>query len=286
LVAHNTTLTNFVAFRRTRVAIGGTNMRRTIMALLLLLNGAAVAAAQPVPASPDTPKPTAAKQAPAKQVQPQNGNCVGVVSHLGETFALKKIGITAFGNEENKASVGSWHIDDLVAAKISGFLGKRIAVRRIPYKRDAFASLDSPKLFRNPDADFGEIIRTIAAGSHCARYVAVTAGGGAFGATNQSLSGLGIVAKNLISGYHYYLYTLIAVRVYDGETFSLLTSKYAPSEQSALVAIIRGPYREVDESLWPVTPDAAAQNAKLRDAVRELVAKGLDATLPELKLTE
>jgi hypothetical protein len=258
-------------------------MRRTIIALLLLLSSAVVAATQPAPAKPSLPKPTAAKQAPA-----QNGNCVGVVSQLGDKFTVKKVGYTVFENEENKVPVESWHIDDLVAAKISGLLGKRTAVLRIPYKKDAFASLDTPKLFRDLDAEFGEIVRTITAGTRCARYVVVTGGASSFGSSNQSLVGLGIAAgkKPFFTGALYYIHTLFVVRVYDGETFTQLTRKAASIGQPTFLAMIHGPHREVDESFWPVSPDVAAQNVKLRDAIRELVAQSLDATLPELKLTE
>jgi len=258
-------------------------MRRTIIALLLLLNGAAVGATQPAPTKPNLPKTTAAKPAAA-----QNGNCVGVISRLGDKFTVKKVGFTVFGNEENEVPVESWHIDDLVVAKISGLLGKRTAVRRIPYKKEAFASLDTPKLFRDREAEVGEIIRRITAGTRCARYVVVTGSGSSYGTTNQSLGGLGIVAgkKPYFTGDLYNLYALIAVRVYDGETFSLLIRKTASIGQPTFLAMIRGPHREVDESFWPVSPDVAAQNVKLRDAIRELVAQSLDATLPELQLTD
>jgi hypothetical protein len=263
-------------------------MRRTIIALLLLLNSAVVAATQPAPAKPSLPKPTAAKQASAKQAPAQNGDCVGVMSQVGDKFTVKKVGYTVFENEENKVPVESWHIDDLVAAKISLLLGKQTAVLRIPYKKDVFASLDTPKLFRDREAEFGEIVRTITAGTRCARYVVVTGGGSSYGTSNQSLVGLGIVAgkKPFFTGVLYNLYTLIVVRVYDGETFTQLTHKAASIGQPTFLAMIHGPHREVDESFWPVSPDVAAQNVKLRDAIRELVAQSLDATLPELKLTE
>jgi hypothetical protein len=65
-----------------------------------------------------------------------------------------------------------------------------------------------------------------------------------------------------------------------------LATKVASIAQPNFLVMIRGPHREVDESFWPASPDVAAQNVKLRDAVRGLVAQSLDATLPDLKLTE
>jgi len=253
-------------------------MRRIAIALVLFLSGAAASAAQPAPARP---KPASAKQVP------QSGHCdVGVISHLGEKFHVRQIGITVFGNESNEVFVESWRIDDLVVGRIAGALSKRATVRRIPYHKEAFASLETTKLFRDIDAEVGEGVRTLAAGTHCARYLVVTDGISGYGGTNQGLDGLGIVAgkKPYFTGDLYNLYTLILLRVYDGETFTRLKRKFAATGESTFMAMISGPHREVDQSLWPVPPDAAVQNAKLRDAVRELVGQSLDATLPELPL--
>jgi len=223
--------------------------------LVLFLNGVGAALTQPAPAKQNLPKTATAKQAVAKQAPPQNGNCVGVVSNLGEKFTVRKIGYTVFGNEENEVPVESWRIDDLVIAKISGSLGKRAAVRRIAYQKEAFASLDTPKLFRNYEAEVGEAIRTMTAGTRCARYVVVTEGSSFYGATKLSVVGLGIVTgkKPFFTGDLFILYSLIAMRVYDGETFSLLTRKEASIGQPTF-SMIRGPHREVDESFWPVSP--------------------------------
>jgi hypothetical protein len=133
-------------------------MRRTIIALLLLLNGAPAGMAQPAPAKQDLPKQVAAKQAP-----PQNSNCMGVVSQLGEKFTVRKIGYAVFGNEINEVPVDSWHIDDLVVAKISAALGKRTVVRRIPYHKEAFVPREALKLFRDVDAEIRECVRTLTA---------------------------------------------------------------------------------------------------------------------------
>jgi hypothetical protein len=249
-------------------------MRRTVIALLLLLNYTGDAVTQPAPAKPNLPRPT------------QTGNCVGVMSLLGDKFTVEKVGYLLY--EEKQVSVESWHIDDLVVAKISGPLGKRAAVRRVPYRKDAFASLHTRELFRDREAEFREILRALTTGIRCARYVVATRGGSFYGGSTLWLGGLGIVAgkKPYFTGDVYNLYTLIALRVYDGESFSLLTRKVASIGQPTLLAMIHGPHREVDESFWPDSPEAIAQNVKLRDAIRELVAQSIDATLPELQLTE
>src|SRR5258707_818697 len=142
-------------------------MRRTVTALLLLVSGLASALAQPAPTRQNQPKTVVAKQVPQ-----QDGNCVGVVSNLGEKFTVRKIGYGVFGSELNEVPVDSWHIDDLAVAKISAALGKRTAVRRIPYHKEAFVSRRT--LFRDAEAEIREGVRTLAAGTRCARYLFVT----------------------------------------------------------------------------------------------------------------
>jgi hypothetical protein len=262
-------------------------MRRTITALLLLLNGVGAALAQPAPAKQNLPKQAPAKQAVAKQGPAQDGNCVGVLSQLGEKFTVRKIGYTVFGNEINEVPIDSWHIDDLVVAKISAALGKRAVVRRIPYHKEAFASLETLKLFRDTEAEVGEGVRTLTADTRCARYLLVTRAYYNVGNSNQTIGGIGILHTGIGELFiKVNAYALFSLRLYDGKTFTLLKRANAPSGDSIFLQWIHGPHRQVDESFWPGSPDRAAQDAKLREAIRELVAQGLDATLPELHLTE
>jgi hypothetical protein len=257
-------------------------MRRTVIALLLLLGGAAAAVAQPAPTRQNLPKQAAAKQAP------QNGSCaVGVVSQLGEKFTVGAIGYTVFGNEINEVPVESWHIDDLVIGKISGALGKRAVVKRIPYHKEAFASLETLKLFRDTEAEVGEGVRALTAGTRCARYLLVTRAYRNVGNTNQTIGGIGVLHTGIGELFvKITAYALFSLRLYDGETFTLLKRANAPSGDSIFLEWIHGPHRLIDESLWPNSPDNAVQNAKLREAIRELVSQGMDATLAGLPLTE
>jgi hypothetical protein len=253
-------------------------MRRTVVTLLLLLGGAAAALAQPAPAKQNVPKTAAAKRAPQ-----QDGNCVGVVSNLGEKFTVRKTGYGVFGNELKEVPVDSWHIDDLAVAKISAALGKRTTVRRIPYHKEAFVSRQTLKLFRDPEAEIREGVRTLTAGTRCARYLFVTR----TYYYDLRIGGIGILRTGIGDLFtKVNAYALFSLRLYDGETFTLLKRASAPSEESIWLQPIRGPHRQVDASLWPESPGNAAQNARLREAIRELVSQGMDATLPELPLTE
>jgi len=265
---------------------GGAVMR-AVMVFLLLVSGVVAAAAQPVPTTPGAPKPAPAKKqaAPKQAAAPAgSGKCVGVVSRLGETFNIKKVGIVVFQNDEREAPIDAWKVDDLVAARIGNFLGGRAAVRRITYPRGAFASLDEVKLFRNYDSELGAILRTVAVGTRCARYIVVTRESTQFVTTNQLVNGLGIVQG---SGFIdvFWIHVVAAMRVFDGETFTPLTRKYVSIGQSPLTSDMRSPHRKVDKSFWPESSDVT-QNTKLRDGVRDLLAQSIDMTLPDLKLTE
>ena len=101
-------------------------------------------------------------------------------------------------------------------------------------------------------------------------------------------AGFGIVSSKapFFTGDLYNLYLFAWLRVYDGENFAVLTRKVASLGKPTPLATIGGPHREVDKSFWPESSDGVVQNAKLRDTIRELVGQTMDATLPELKLTE
>lgn len=69
---------------------------------------------------------------------------VGVISTIGETFTLQKVGIMVFGNESNDAAIDSWGIDDLVSKKVAALLSGRFAVKKINTSKGAFAYLERP----------------------------------------------------------------------------------------------------------------------------------------------
>jgi hypothetical protein len=273
-------------------------MLRVVVVVLSLAAGLGVAAAQTeslqqgattqATGRQAAPKQAAAKSGPRQAAAPAgSGHCVGVLSRLGVTFTLSKIGIIPLLNEERRIPIEQWHVDDLVAARVAAFLGKRAVVRRVPWSREAYAPLDrwrlSPPVLRDYEATMGDVARTLAVGMHCTRYVTVTRHGERYG--GAVLHGIGIVDH--VGGLTVYAHA--QMRVYDGETFALLSrtdlSLEPPTLTSLLMGDNHGPHRPVDKALWS-PPEPVAPNVKLRDAVRDLVARCLDATLPELKLTE
>jgi hypothetical protein len=108
----------------TAADFAGPAMRRVVPLLFstLIVCGTGTAQ-QPV-------KPKAPATAPAAKPA-DNGKCIGVLSAIGDSINLQKIGITVFGNELNKVPVDSWQIDNLVVGKISAYLSKSWSVRPI-----------------------------------------------------------------------------------------------------------------------------------------------------------
>ena len=151
-------------------------------------------------------------------------------------------------------------------------------MKRIPYRKEAFASLETPKLFRDTEAEVGEGIRTLVAGTRCGRYLLVTPNYRDVGASNQSIGGIGLLYDGPVNAY-----ALFALRLYDGQTFALLKEAITPSDFGAGS---RCPHRLVDGSFWLESPNNAAQDARVREVIRELVAQGMDATLAGLPLSE
>jgi hypothetical protein len=263
--------------------IATTAARSAVIAFLSILIAGDAAEAQQ-PAKPKAPAVNSAQ--PAKPAVADNGKCIGVVSAIGDTFFLRKIGITVFGNAEGAVPIDSWHIDDIVVSKISAYLSKSWTVRRINYSKGAFASLDGQHaLFYNYSDDLQGIVRRVTASTKCDHYAVVVKGSSSFGTTNQSIYGLGIVEATSILGASDYVHALFTIRVYDGRTFAMLGQRGARIEEWNLVSDFKGPgiggpYRAVDNSWWPGSD--AAQSAKLRDSIRSLVERALDVTMPQV----
>jgi hypothetical protein len=218
----------------------------------------------------------------AQQAAPKSdgGKCVGIVSAIGDTFYLKKVGITVFQNDASNVAIDAWRIDDAAAGKVAALLGKRFNLKRVSYPKGAFAALDEPHgLFADREEEVRGILRRVTASTKCDRYIVLLKTGASLGNSNQSLSGLGIFhAAGIVSSY--YLHTLYLVRLYDGQSFSVLAQQRASNGERTFLATIRGPHREVDETWWPTTN--AAQSTKLKDGIRTLVEQSLQTTLPQV----
>lgn len=242
-------------------------MQRIAVALMLLLVCMASAAGQTPPAKKATGLKT-----------------VGVISVIGDRFTVRQLGFTVFGNEENEVAIDAWGIDEAVAAKATAVLGKRYSVKRIPHPKGAFTAYEKPTstLFRDLDGELQAVVRKVAAAHNCDLYLVVTKTSAPIGSTNQYISGLGILAGGFGPTAGTLLYALSAVRLYDGRTFAVLAEKRATIGQQTFMAFVKGPHREVNSTWWPASPQKAAQDAKLKAALRALVEQSMSVTIPQV----
>jgi hypothetical protein len=240
---------------------------------------------KPVPRKPP-PKPGTGAASAAPAAGP-TGPCIGVIPHIGDRFAVQRVGLTVFGNELKDVPVGSWGLDDLVVARVRAAVGTRFAVRRIAYAADAFAPYDHPpsRLFGNPTEDLKGVVRAITHTGECERYVVVLKGSSQFGGTNQTVEGIGIVNTGIASLSKTVLFALSSIMVFDGRTYEVVkTGRGLTGQENTLTAVllvgyVRGPNLMLTDFTWPPTPEAVMG---LRDAARALLAPSLDKALPAL----
>jgi hypothetical protein len=209
---------------------------------------------------------------------------VGIVSAFGDKFHVQKYGLTVFGNDLKEFPIDSWGIDDHVAGQVRALLSKRFDVRPVTYRR---ADVAAPK---DIWGGIGATIRAQVSPQGLDAYIVLTSAESQYASTNQSLNGLGIVEHGGGAGIfpkHYFLFALYYVSVIDGNQFSPLGLSVAslPEAPSYLMAVIHGPNREVDQSLWPASLDAAS-NQRLKGGVIELIDKSLPNTLQQMQLTD
>jgi hypothetical protein len=211
---------------------------------------------------------------------------VCVISAIGDTYSLQKVGLTVFGNALDKAQIEAWGVDAFVGGKIGSQLSHRFEARRIDYPKGAFAGLETSKSVFSSDykerrEELRDIVRGIVASQSCDLCLVVTKTGSALGNTNQSLYGLGILDHGSLVFTNVSLFALWEVRVYDGKTFAVLAHQRARSGEMPFMAVISGPHRKLDKSWWPA-PGQIAQNAKLKQATLELIDQSMTAVIAEL----
>jgi hypothetical protein len=258
-----------------------------------LAQTAPTAAPKPLPTKPSPTKPAAKKPQPPKpDAAAQSGPCgIGVIPHIGESFAVQSIGLTAFGNDLKEVPIGSWGLDDLIVARVRDAAGPHFAVRRMAQPANAFEPYDHPPLFHDPDVQIKRVVQTIAGGSGCERYVVVVESGANWGDSNQGVRGIGIVHRGgIIDRFGVtYLFAVTHLYVFDGHTFELLKKGAGSLTNETLGERLlndlvkpnplHAPDRELEDFAWPPTPDAVMG---LREPTRALLAASLDKVLPGL----
>lgn len=207
---------------------------------------------------------------------------VAIISALGDRFAVKKLGITIFNNDERDFPADAWGVDDAVVSTVRGVVGQRFEVRPVTYQRSAFYVAD------NSGPAVAEAVRSHMSAQDIDAYIVITKGSSRVGDSNFFVSGLGILEGDSLVMHSTTVYAIYWVTVVDGHRFTVIGNMPAWSIGQSLSAIssaVHGPNREVDNSLRPTTLDAAA-NPKLREIVLGLLQQNLPTTLQNLKILQ
>ncbi|MBY0380347.1 MAG: hypothetical protein K2W78_00275 [Xanthobacteraceae bacterium] len=208
-------------------------------------------------------KKTTAKRSQSKASTPsQTGPCIGVLPVIGDTFGVKEVGVTVFGNKYTEIPIASWALDDLVVARVRAASPRGFVVKRIPFAVSAFDPFYKPRraLFPEPGTDLVDIVRRVASSSGCARYVVVTKWDSRFGSTNQSVRGIGLVHAGGLFAKTTLLFAITRAVVYD-QNFTPLKEALIQIDDRSILArsldIVPGPTCELDDYAWPDQPAAA-----------------------------
>jgi hypothetical protein len=276
-------------------------MVRVIVAAIFLSCFPISSFAQTQPAPETTTRPAAptaksvtkkaapkAKAAAKPAVAAQAGPCrLGVISAIGDRFAVQKFGLTVFETEESEIPVEGWGLDDLVVARVRAATGVDPTVRRIAYPKDAFEPLYHPtsRFLPDPREGLPAIVRGITPAANCERYLVVTRFKGQLPGTKLMLDGIGTYNQGLGSLMrHSHLFANISVSLLDGSTYERISRPFANLGERLAegLRLTEDPLTKLDNSLFPEPATTAPGSATLRERTRALVAARLDQTLPNV----
>lgn len=231
-----------------------------------------------------TPKPKLAAKQP---VAIESGPCrLGVISALGDRFAVQKFGLTVFETEESEASVDGWGLDDLVFARVRAATGNDPGVRRIVYPKRTFEPFYHPtsRFLPDPREGMPAIVRSITSNANCERFLVVTRYKGQIPGTNLMLDGIGAYNRGLGSIIrHSHLFANVSLSLLNGSTYERVIRPFAGfgARMADGLRLGEDPLTKLDNSLFPETAAAVSGNATLRERTRVLIAARLDRTLPD-----
>lgn len=273
-------------------------LRRFATAIILVSCLAAAGWAQ-TPLTTDAPaattpaKPVAKKAAPkgkaaaTKPVATEAGPCrLGVISAVGDRFAVQKFGLTIFETEESEVAVDGWGLDELVVARVRAATNNDPTVRRIAFPKGAFQTFYNPtsRFLPDPREGLPAIVRNITPTAKCDRYLVVTRSKGQVPGTNLILDGVGAYNRGIGSVLrHSHLFAHIALSMLDGITYERVNRPFAGvgARLAAGLRITEDPLTKLDNSLFPESTAAVPGSTALRERTRTLIAANLDQVLPD-----
>lgn len=207
---------------------------------------------------------------------------IGIISLIGETFTVKKVGVTAVGNEEQGIPIAQWRLDESVAGKVGTILKKNFRVKRIAVPAGTYRKYETT--LRNVDyrERHNKLVRDFAASQKCDYYLLVAPGGSVVGSTNQGIGGIGVLRTTTLFSPTEHVHALTELTAYDAE-FKVLRSETGSIGQDTFLAAIKGPHIELEEpKLLPPDPKAAASDPRAKQLAWDLLEQSLAMTVPKL----
>ncbi|CAL74031.1 conserved hypothetical protein; putative signal peptide [Bradyrhizobium sp. ORS 278] len=243
--------------------------------------------AQSAPSTAATKAAPRAGAATAKSGRPatttrESGPCdTGLISAVGDVFAVQDSGIASLGGDFKQVPV-AWGFDDLIYARAKAAGGDN--VRRIAVPKGAFDPLYQSQSAPEANDIFPAIVKKVAGSAGCARYLVVLRASGREPSTYDTVSGIGVVSRVAGLVRYTHVFVMIGLQLFDGTTFEKL--KPPPSSKTFMSRLTSGmgpPSHagDVDNSAFPAKPEDAASNTVLRDMARSMLRFRLDQALPD-----
>lgn len=215
---------------------------------------------------------------------------ISVVSAIGDRATIKRIGVTAFGNQESQLPIEEWGLDALAEHCAMDALGARFSVTSVAADRAAF----TPVMRHGGLVGFGAgpdvagIVRRLPATGVDA-YLILVKRPYTLATTSQQVEGVGIYLHRGPLGQTrkptvFAAYDLALVRAGTGEVLAQRLaqgpSPYYPTAAAPFALAIGAPED------WADTADqfSAAQKDKLRSALSGVLNDSIRLTLAKMGL--
>jgi hypothetical protein len=221
---------------------------------------------------------------------------VGILSAMGDRFALGAVGIMVFGNDYKEERI-EFGADDILTARASAALAARYAVTDLARYRTSF--MDAPKYWPGGQKIIGEdrqpvaeLVRRLMGEERLDAYILITPASASVRGTNQGVGGIGIV--RLPSGFFgsggtFLLHAAYVVSVVDGRDYSLAADMRAtPLGEGGYTPLILAGSRLNAPNAFISSTDLwqspAAHKDEIRTAFEALIAKSMPETLRRAEL--
>ena len=231
--------------------------------------------------------PIAAAAQPSAPVKPaaslDTRPKIALIVAIGQRFIVRKVGTKMFGEDMASVPIDGWGIDTLVSSKAAAMLKERFSVVPVKAWAETGAHLmQAPEgLFSGRDGYLCDALRKAAPGQF-AYYVWVKPTVAKYASTDVKIYGLGIAHGNFALNTSTSVHALFALEVLDGRDCGSVRVVEPASPNDMFETIGKGMHMKVDDAWVPAGPREAAQDARLKDTIRQLVGQGLDQALPQL----